>query len=134
MDAPSLTAAVRRELLRHPGVTEADHRFGGVVFHVGRREIGHIHGERVADLPLPRHIREQLAASGRVSNDHAGAESDWVSRQVDGPGDVAEIVELFRLSYEHAAAEAARAPAIEEQAQPAAPGPRSRWRGLLRRH
>ena len=28
----SLTAAVRRELLQHPGVTEDTHRFGGVSY------------------------------------------------------------------------------------------------------
>ena len=29
-------------------------RFGGVVFALGRRELGHLHGETVADLPLHR--------------------------------------------------------------------------------
>jgi len=40
METPSLTAAVRRELLTHPEVTEAAHRFGGIVFHLGGREPG----------------------------------------------------------------------------------------------
>lgn len=103
MDAPSLTAAVRRELLEHPDVTEGPHRFGGTVFHLGRRELGHLHGETVADLPFPPHIRDELVASGRVSPGH-GDSDRWVSRRVDGPEDVEQIVALFRLSYEHAAA------------------------------
>ena len=102
MDAPSLTAAVRRELLEHPEVTEAAHRFGGIVFHLGPRELGHLHGERVADLPLPPHLRDELVASGRLSPDDVASDSDWVSRRVERPEDVAEIVELFRMSYEHA--------------------------------
>ncbi len=130
MDAPSLTDAVRRELLAHPQVTEGAHRFGGVVFHLGRHELGHLHGETVADLPLPRHIRDELVASGRVSTDHVAPDSAWVSRRVNGPQDVAEIVELFRISYEHAAALA-----DEEEDQEAAPSPdgprKATWRDVL---
>ncbi len=37
METPSLTAAVRGELLAHLDVTEGAHRFGGIVFHVGGR-------------------------------------------------------------------------------------------------
>lgn len=114
MDALLLTSAVRRELLAHPEVTEADHRFGGVVFHARGHEIGHLHGERIADLPFPSHIRDELLASGRLSPDHIVPDSTWVSRRVEGPEDVAEIVELFRISYEHAAAQPARADSLEE--------------------
>ena len=132
MDTPSLTEAVRRELLSHPDVTEGPHRFGGIVFRVGRHEIGHLHGERVADLPFPKHIRDELVAAGRASADHHGSDSAFVSRSVDGPEDVAEVVELFRLSYEHAAAEAARA-GDEEKLQEAAPDtqPAGTWRDLF---
>ncbi len=109
METVSLTVAVRGEMLAHPEVTEAPHRFGGIVFHVGGREIGHLHGETVADLPLPRHIREGLAAPGRASFDHDVSEVVWVSREVSGPQDVQDVVALFRMSYEHAASEAALA-------------------------
>lgn len=133
MDAPSLTAAVRRELLAHPDVTEGTHRFGGIVFHLGRYELGHLHGETVADLPLPPHIRDELVASGRVSADHIGSDSAWMSRRVNGPRDIAEIVELFRISYEYAAAQAAVA--SDEQDHDAAPDagwpPARTWRDAL---
>ncbi len=131
MEAPSLTAAVRTALLAHPEVTEASHRFGGVVFHVGRQEIGHLHGETLADLPLPPHIRDPLVASGRVSPDHVAADSPWVSRRVHGPQDVEEIVELFRISYEHAAAQAALAGDDEDQEAAADPSPNPTWREIL---
>lgn len=134
MDALSLTAAVRRELLAHPEVTEAEHRFGGVVFHTGSHEIGHLHGERTADLPFPPHIRDELLASGRLSPDHLTPDSVWVSRRVNGPKDVAQIVELFRVSYEHAAEQAAAASSRE--ADPETPPDVGRrrnatWRDVL---
>ena len=139
MDTPSLTEAVRRELLAHPDVTEGSHRFGGIVFRVGNQEIGHLHGERVADLPFPPHVRDELISSGRASADQHGSDSAFVSRSVEGPEDVADVVELFRLSYEHAAAAAARAAeqeALEAAAAEAAAERRGTWRdvfGLRRR-
>lgn len=134
MDTPSLTAAVRRELLTHPDVTEAAHRFGGVVFHLGGRELGHLHGETVADLPLPPPLRDELLAGGRVSAHEIASDPGWVSRTVDGPEDVAEIVELFRLSCAHAVTEAVRAGNREEPREAAPHGDRRRratWRELL---
>ena len=136
MDAPSLTAAVRRELLAHPEVTEGPHRFGGIVFHLGRHELGHLHGETTADLPFAPHIRDELLASGRVSPDHVVSDSAWVSRRVERPEDVGEIVELFRISYEHAAAQAALAGRREDEQEAAAGAdrpPKATWREVLAR-
>lgn len=134
MEIPSLTAAVRRELLAHPDVTEAPHRFGGVVFHIGGHEIGHLHGETTADLPFPPHIRDELVASGRISAHHLVADSDWVSLGVNGPDDVAQAVELFQISYEHAASQAAQDARQEEcrQAAQDAAGPqKAGWREVV---
>lgn len=131
MNAPSLTAAVRRELLAHPGVTEADHRFGGVVFHAGGHEIGHLHGERTADLPLPPHIRDELLASGRLSPQHLVPDSTWVSWRVNGPEDIGEIVALFRISYEHAAAQPALASSREENQETPGRQRSAAWRNVL---
>ena len=131
MDAPSLTSAVRQELLAHPDVTEGTHRFGGIVFHLGRYELGHLHGETVADLPLPPDLRDELVAAGRISPGHVAADSAWLSRGVNGPQDIAEIVELFRMSYEHAATQAAQAGDEEEQAAAAGGQPRRSWRDAL---
>lgn len=104
MHTPTLTEAVRRELLVRSEVTESTHRFGGIEFKLGRRELGHLHGDRMADLPFPRRIRDELIAAGRAEAHHALPDSGWVTRRVDGPEDVEEVVELFRLAYERALA------------------------------
>ena len=46
------------ERIRHAmslldGVTELHHRFGGIEFRLGKRELGHIHGDSLLDIPLP---------------------------------------------------------------------------------
>ena len=65
MDDP-ITAQITREVAGWNGVTVAPHRFGGVEFLVGRRELGHLHGHRLADLPFPVRVREQLVAEGKA--------------------------------------------------------------------
>jgi Family of unknown function (DUF5519) len=38
--------AVRAAVASWDGVTTHDHRFGGIEFRVGRRELGHLHGTK----------------------------------------------------------------------------------------
>jgi hypothetical protein len=42
---------IKKELLSWPYVTVQPHRFGGIEFLVNKREMGHIHEDRVVDLP-----------------------------------------------------------------------------------
>jgi hypothetical protein len=99
---------IAEQVLSWEGVTEQEHRFGGVEFRLGKRELGHLHGDRLADLPFPRRVRDELVAAGRARPHHVLPESGWVSRTIAGPDDVDEVVALFRLSYERAAAARAR--------------------------
>lgn len=82
------------------GVEVGPHRFGGVEFRLGRRELGHLHGDRMADLPFPRRTRNELIAAGRARPHHVLPESGWVTASVREPDDVDEVIGLFRLSYE----------------------------------
>lgn len=99
---------ISEQVLSWEGVSAHPHRFGGVEFRLGRRELGHLHGDRLADLPFPRRVRDELVAAGRARPHHVLPESGWVSRTIAGPEDVDEVVALFRLSYERAAAARAR--------------------------
>jgi Ni,Fe-hydrogenase I large subunit len=85
-----------------PGVEAAPHRFGGVEFRLGRRELGHLHGDALADLPFTRGIRDMLVETGRAQPHHVHPDSGWVSKQIRSDEDVREVVELFRLAYERA--------------------------------
>ena len=93
---------IEREVGAWDGVTVHPHRFGGVEFRLGRRELGHLHGERWADLPFHRGIRDMLVETGRAQPHHVLPETGWVSKQIRADDDVDEVVELFRLSYERA--------------------------------
>lgn len=83
-----------------PSVEVVPHRFGGREFRVGRRELGHLHGDRLLDLPFPVQIRRQLVAEGRVVPHHVMPESGWVSFYIRTAADVPRAIELLRLNYE----------------------------------
>src|SRR5919106_6193044 len=104
----SIAKDIRREVLAWPGVTAEPPRFGGVEFLLGRREIGHLHGDRLADLPFPRRVRDELIAAGRARAHHVMPDSGWVSYRIEGPEDVPRVLELFRLGYDRAVAQQER--------------------------
>jgi hypothetical protein len=88
-------------------------RFGGPMFQLGRRQLGHLHdaGERgaFADIPLPRALRDELIGAGRARPHSAMPDSGWLTVPVRTAADLAGAVEVFRLAYERARANAARA-------------------------
>src|SRR4249919_3249331 len=88
------------EVSSWPGVTVQPHRFGGIEFLVGRRELGHLHGSRLADLPFPVRVREELVAAGKAQPHHILPESGWVSYPIHNASDIARVIELFRMNYE----------------------------------
>jgi Family of unknown function (DUF5519) len=94
-----IAAAVRA----WPGVETAPHRFGGVEFRLGRRELGHLHGARIADLPFPRRVRDELIAQGRARPHHVLPDSGWITISIRSPEDVEPAIELFRMAYDRAA-------------------------------
>lgn len=85
-----------------PGVETAPHRFGGVEFRLGRRELGHIHGDRIADLPFPRRVRDELITEGRARPHHVLPDSGWITVSIRSPEEAEHAIELFRMAYERA--------------------------------
>jgi hypothetical protein len=83
-----------------PGVTVASHGLAFVEFRVGRRELGHLHGNYLADVPFPVRIREQLVAAGKGILHHAHPASGWISIPIRDETDLVNVVSLFRLNYE----------------------------------
>jgi hypothetical protein len=98
--AGSIEQQIVGEISAWPGVTVAPHRFGGVEFRVGRRELGHLHGSRWADLPFPVRVRDELIAAGKAERHHVLPETGWVTARIRTAEDVERIVDLFRMNYE----------------------------------
>ena len=95
-----ITDNIKKEILSWPDVTCNPYRFGGIEFRVHNRDMGHIHGEKLADLPFPMEIRKGLIASGKALPHIIYPESMWVSYIIRNEEDVPKIIDLFRLQYE----------------------------------
>ncbi len=88
-------------LLRHWNDMEVlPHRYGGVEFRVGKREIGHVHLSGVADLLVSVRMRRDLVAAGRAQAHHTLPHSGWISFRLRSEHDIPAVVELFRLNYD----------------------------------
>ena len=76
------------------------HRFGGTEFRIGKRELGHIHGDVLLDIPFPKRIRDELVAAGEAEPHHVLPDSGWVSFYIREQEDVDRAIELLRRSYQ----------------------------------
>jgi hypothetical protein len=97
------SARITREVTSWPGVTAGHGPRGEFAFRVGRREIGHLHGDRVAHFAFPRAEWAALHAEGRVTYhpvfpDRPG----WAQRRITGAEDVEDVIALMRRNYERA--------------------------------
>ena len=81
------------------GVATHKHRFGGIEFRLGRRELGHLH-RSFADLPFPRRIRDELVRAGRAKPHHILPESGWITVPMRTGTDVQNAIALLRQNYE----------------------------------
>ena len=82
------------------GVTVQAHRFGGVEYVIGRREIGHIHGDHLVDMPFPKKVRDEIVAAERALPHHILPETGWVSFYLRQEDDVEKAIALLHESYE----------------------------------
>lgn len=93
---------IAAEVSKWDGVEAGPHRFGGTEFRVGKRELGHVHGDQQVDVVFPMPVRNRLVEGRRAEPHHILPESGWVTFRINKEKDVAEAIELFRDSYEEA--------------------------------
>jgi hypothetical protein len=96
---------ITKEVTSWPGVEAGIGKRGEYGFTVGRRQIGHLHGDRVAHFGFPRSVWTELMDQGRVVRhpiDHPG----WAARRIENDEDVRAVIELLRLNYDRVTARA----------------------------
>jgi hypothetical protein len=87
-------------LLTWDGIEVHPHRFGGVEFCMGKREIGHIHGDALVDIPFPKKVRDEIVMTGKAEAHHVLPDTGWVSFYLRADEDVQRVIELLKKSYE----------------------------------
>ena len=91
---------IKQVVLSWEGVEAHPHRFGGTEYRIGRREIGHIHGDSLVDIPFPKKVRDEIVAAGEAEPHHVLPETGWVSFYLRKDGDVERAIRLLKRSYQ----------------------------------
>lgn len=89
------------EVTSWPGVKAGPGRRGEFSFKVGRREIGHLHGDRAAHLGFPTETGAKLREEERIGPHPVKPSSPKLaSRRIRDGSDIQDVVELMQLNYE----------------------------------
>jgi hypothetical protein len=98
---PPPSEKIKQELLSWKGVILHEHNFVTIFFYVEEAEMGHLHGDSIADLKFPAKVSKKLVKERYVSQHHVIPKSAWVSHEIrDNNKDVEKVIELFRLQYD----------------------------------
>lgn len=103
------TAVLRPSVLNHvdticdeisgwPGVSVSLHKYGGIQFNYQGRELGHVHGNGLADILLNKSKAKALVADHKALPHHTYKNSGWVSYYIRDRKSMKEVLGLFRLA------------------------------------
>jgi Family of unknown function (DUF5519) len=92
---------ITEEVTSWPGVVAGPGRRGEFAFRVGRREVGHLHGDHAAHFSFGKEVGTALREQGRVV-DHPvfPGKNAMAARRIDGEDDIRDVIELMRLNYD----------------------------------
>src|SRR5512145_793478 len=115
MSVKGAQAIITKAVTEWDGVTSAPHRFGGVEYVIGRREIGHIHGDHMVDIPFPKKVRDEIIAAGRAQPHHILPETCWISFYLRQEVHVEQAIAMLNESYQIAKKQKSKTIEVENE-------------------
>ena len=95
---------ITTEVTSWPDVSAGPGRRGEFAFRVGRREIGHLHGDHAAHFGFPKGVWHELFAAGRVGYHPVfPGKPGFGARAIEDEDDVRDVIAMLRLNYERVA-------------------------------
>ena len=96
---------ITEEVTSWPEVEAGPGKRGEFAFRLGRREIGHLHGDRVLHSGFPKEVWKELFAQGRIDYHPVfPGKPGYAARAIETEDDVRDVIGLLRLSYDRAVA------------------------------
>jgi hypothetical protein len=96
---------ITEEVASWPGVEAGPGRRGEFAFKIGRREIGHLHGDHAAHFSFPKALWAELKDRGRITEHPVfPGKVGPAARRIEGDADVHEVIALMRLNYDRVGA------------------------------
>jgi hypothetical protein len=91
------------EVTSWPGVEGGPGRRGEFAFTLGRRELGHLHGDRAFHGGFPKEVWHQLYDAGRIDYHPVfPGKPGYASRLIETDEDVRDVIAMIRLNYDRA--------------------------------
>jgi luciferase-like monooxygenase len=104
--ARTASAQIAEEVTAWPGVSAGPGDRGSFSFKLGRRELGHLHGDRVLHLGLPKAVWHELHDAGRIDYHPVfPGRPGFGARQLGSAEDVRDAIALLRINYDRVIAE-----------------------------
>jgi hypothetical protein len=105
---PTASQQITAEVTSWPGVEAGPGSRGEFAFTVGRRQIGHLHGDRSAHFSFPKDVWAELFDAGRITHHPVFPDKPGpAARRIENEADVRDVIDLMRLNYDRAMARAA---------------------------
>lgn len=96
---------ITEEVTSWPGVTAGPGRRGEFAFTVGRREIGHLHGDHAAHFAFPKELWTSLYEQLRIDHHPVfPGKAGMGARRIETDEDVRDVIAMLRLNYERVVA------------------------------
>jgi Family of unknown function (DUF5519) len=92
---------ITAEVTAWPGVEAGPGSRGEFGFTVGRRPLGHLHGDHSAHFSFPKPVWDDLRAQGRIGPHPVFPDARGpAARRIETDGDVDDVIALMRLNYD----------------------------------
>ncbi len=96
---------ITEEVTSWPGVEAGPGARGEFAFRLGRREIGHLHGDHVLHSGFPKEVWARLFEEGRIDYHPVfPGKPGYAARRIETEADVRDVIELLRLNYDRVVA------------------------------
>ena len=102
---PTASQQIIEEVTAWPGVEAGPGRRGELAFTLGRRQIGHLHGDHAAHFSFPKDVWAELIEQGRITPHPVFPKAEGpAARRIESQDDVLDVIALLRLNYDRALA------------------------------
>ena len=92
---------ITAEVTAWPGVEAGTGSRGEWGFTLGRRAIGHLHGDRVFHAGFPKDVWQELFEAGRIGYHPVFPNRPgFAARAIETDADVDDVIAMLRLNYE----------------------------------
>ncbi|MCP9485153.1 MAG: DUF5519 family protein [Gaiellaceae bacterium MAG52_C11] len=103
--AGTASEQIAAEVTSWSGVEAGVGQRGEFGFTVGRKEIGHLHGDHALHLGFPKPVWADLHAQGRIDYHPVfPGKPGYAARRIENEADIRDAIALLRLNYDRVVA------------------------------